>query len=499
MDRVILYGGSRRKPLLGEIANNRHLVFDESKKRDEIVIGLRAKVLALFIFLFFFIENRTLGIFPESMFVLYRNVRLSDLILYGLVAYSLYNVKEYRYMFKSRAFLLVKIMLVYMLFEFGLSFLRYKFNILEYFFRLKGPWSSFLVFPFMLLLQRKGFPFLIKLVLPFAVFSNILYIMTSLTGIAFLPGLDITTQVLPGGLTVVRVYGGTFYGEYFFLGFVYLWLTKRFKFYQLPLAILFIIPHVLAFGRSAWVNFAFTIFMMGVFVFYKQRRLQILVRQGIVFTILGIASVYSFIRFVPESDYYIAALNSRIFQAEEDVKYDEGTYGTRIGLQNEVLLKLFVESNWLVGVGMHPMWVVGPQSHEEVVYYAAFSDVSWSGVLAAYGAIGFIIWMFLQAFLIIVTFRLLKQAREYGLQTFILLMLFTTLLFSTFVCYSYLLFTANIWGISGINSFFVAMLVYSYEKEGRDSGKIIDSPQPYNNYDISSKYYKYSYKYDKAR
>jgi hypothetical protein len=45
--------------------------------------------------------------------------------------------------------------------------------------------------------------------------------MSAVTGIAFLPDIGIAEQNLPGGLKVFRVYGGTFYGELFFLGFIY--------------------------------------------------------------------------------------------------------------------------------------------------------------------------------------------------------------------------------------------------------------------------------------
>src|SRR5207253_2042387 len=124
----------------------------------------------------------------------------------------------------------------------------------EYAFRLKGLWSSFLVFPFLLLYKRNGLGFFIKILFPVAIISNVLYILTALTGIAFLPDITIISQRLPGEIVVYRVYGGTFFGEMFFLGFVYMWITRKFRFWQLFLVLLFLLPHILAFGRAAWAN-----------------------------------------------------------------------------------------------------------------------------------------------------------------------------------------------------------------------------------------------------
>src|SRR5207249_1672205 len=161
---------------------------------------------------------------------------------YSLIIFSLFRIKEYKAIFKSRAFLITKILLLYLLFEFFYSCIQYDVNPVEHFFRLKGIWSSFLVFPFLLLFQRNGLPFLIKLIMPVAIISNLLYILSALTGIPFLPDISISLQFITADIQVFRVYGGTFFGETFFLGFIYLWITKKFRVYQLFLTILFIIP-----------------------------------------------------------------------------------------------------------------------------------------------------------------------------------------------------------------------------------------------------------------
>jgi hypothetical protein len=499
MERVIMNGSGKRESN-GTVPNNRHLIFAENEKREELILSLRAKLLAIGIFLFFFIENGTLGFLPENFYYVFRSVRYSDLILYGLVFYSFMQIKEYSYLVKSKSFLIVKILLGYLVFEFIISCIRYHFNIIECFMRLKGTWTSFLVFPFMLLIVRGGLNFFFKLMLPFVVISNIFYILTALSGINFMAGFGnyIMTQELPGGITVFRVYGGTFYGEYFFLGFIYLWLTKKFRFYQLILAIIFIIPHILAFGRTAWVNMLFSIFVLFVFILYKKKKFKVFLRQSIVFAILTFSVIFAFLKFIPHSDYYVDALHARVTQGQEDVQYDEGSYGVRVNLENDVLLKLFSESNWLVGIGMHPLWVIAPENNEEAMYNLALSDVIWPGILACYGLIGFAICLALQIYLIITSYKLLKSTKEYNVFTLFLIIMFAKFLFDSIFTYTFVFFSVNMWGLYGAMHFLIAIFVFSYEKNRKEnSGKSRD--EILKHHGISFKYYKYVYKYNRIK
>src|SRR5260221_587082 len=198
------------------------------KPDSPAVLPLNAKMLAWGIFLVYFIENGTLGLIPKNVYSLYRNIRISDFLIYALTIYSFFCTKEFTKMYSSKAAIILKLMLLYLLAEFFVSCTLYDYNVIEYFFRLKGIWTSFMVFPFMLLIERRAFTYLIKLVLPVAIVSNVLYILSSVTGVAFLPGIGIEKQLLPGGLQVFRVYGGTFYGEWFFLGILYTWITTKF-------------------------------------------------------------------------------------------------------------------------------------------------------------------------------------------------------------------------------------------------------------------------------
>ena len=289
-----------------------NLLFSESFLRGELITNLRARLLAVFLFLYFFIENGTLGLLPAKFYMIYRNVRISDLLLYGMIAYSLYCHREYSVLIKSKAFLLAKIFLAYILFEFFVSYIRYGYNPLEYFFRLKGLWGSFLIFPFMLLLKRGGLPFLIRIIFPVAVVSNLLYILTALTGIPFLPDVSIVRQRLTGDIEVFRVYGGTFYGELFFLGIVYYWITNRFRVWQMFLVILFIVPHILAFGRLSWINFAFTILIMILLNSLKKRDYKLIFRQAIILFVTGLCFLIAFSKFLPESDFYFDATERKI-------------------------------------------------------------------------------------------------------------------------------------------------------------------------------------------
>ncbi|HEY3249774.1 MAG TPA: hypothetical protein VGK25_01520, partial [Ignavibacteria bacterium] len=410
-----------------------------------------------------FIENGTLGLIPEKYYFVYRNVRISDIILYALIVYSLIYYKEYKTLFKSKSLLIAKLFLLYLILEFFISFIRYGFNPIEYFFRLKGLWQSFLIFPFLLLFKRNGFTFLIKLIFPVAVISNILYILSALTGIPFLGGVSIIKQQLPGNLEVYRVYGGTFFGEMFYLGFVYYWITKKIKIWQIFLVVLFIIPHILAFGRGAWIGFVFTIFLMIVLHSLRKRQFRVLFRQAIVLIIMSGAVIFSFIQFIPESDYYIDALKARLIQGQDDVKYNEGTYGSRIIVQNNALFKVWSENDLFLGIGMHPMWVVKPESREEQIYYSAFCDVGWPAVLAAYGLIGLLLAVFLQFYYIFTVFKLIRKIPEGNLSAFFLIAFLSQLLVATLISFSISFVSTILWGFFLIY-YYIAIVAYSYEK-----------------------------------
>lgn len=463
MEKIINSSYGARKALNSVMALKKQFLYSELERSAKVYTSFRAGVLAFAIFLYYFIENGTIGLFPERWYMVYRNMRVSDLILYGLIAYSIYNIREYSDLFRSKSFLIAKIFLGYIVLEFFLSALRYHFDIIEYFFRLKGLWSSFLVLPYMLLLKRGGLMPLIKIVLPVAIISNILYILTAVTGQPFLPDVSIITQRLPWGMTVYRVYGGTFYGELYLFGFLYLWIAKKFKVYQLFLAILFLTPHILAFGRTAWVSIVFAIVAMVILNWFRNKNFANVFKQGIILFIFMISFMIAFVKFVPESDYYVDAIKARLLQGAEDVKYSEGTYDTRVHFQNNALVKLWLTTNPFIGVGMHPMWVVRPENHEEQVWYNAFCDVTWPAVLAAYGLIGFALALIFQLYNIIVSYKLISKLRNISILTYFLTFAFIKLIFDTFVCYSYALTSIGLWGLYFLN-FYTAIFVYSYEK-----------------------------------
>lgn len=446
------------------LRNNRQASFRQTPAG---IVTPKAKMLAWSIFLIFFIENDTLGLFPRQFYFLYRNVRLSDIILYAIVTYSFINVKEYSDLFRSKALIIIKFIFVYLFLEFIASTIYYEQNPLEYFFRLKGMWLSLLVFPFLLLMKRNGFNYLIKLVLPVSIVSNVFYILTALTGKAFLPGVDIVTQTLPGGLKVLRVYGGTFYGDVFFLGFIFKWLTERFYKYQLPLAILFVIPHILAFGRGTWVRLALIIVVMVVWNLLRKREFKIILKQAVLFSFLGVTLIYTFITFIPQSDYMVEALSARVIQGQEDYEHNEGTYGTRMASIAR-LLELWRNNNVLFGIGMHPMWVIKPLTVEEDLYTWGFSDVGWASVLAAYGAVGFLMAVIFQINYFIIILKTLKRSRKYDLPLFFVLMMFSFLFFDTFLDFSTSLFRMGLFGF-GTSHILIAMTVYKYEDTFKNS------------------------------
>lgn len=469
IEKIKSPGLNEKKFYQNNLGKDLKTIFSESALSGKIAFNMRGAILAFGFFLYFFVQNGTMGLFPEKWYTYYRSIRLSDLILYVLIIYSFIRIKEYSDLFKSKILLLPKIFLGYLIFEFFWSALSYHFNVIEYFFRLKGIWASFLIFPFLLLLKRGGLPYLIKLIFPFAVLSNVLYIMTAVTGVAFLPDVSIYTLKLPFDLTVYRVYGGTFYGETFLIGFLYFWIMKKFRFYQLFFVILFLIPHLLAFGRTTWVAIVFSVTLMFILGIYYKKNYGNFFRQVVIMTVSLITIVLAFMYFIPDSAHFIDALQERVFQGQEDITYNEGTYDTRVHFQTNSLIKLWSQSNILVGVGMHPMWVVRPENYEEQVWYNAFCDVTWPGVLAAYGLIGLLISLIFQFYYMFKASRYVLKPPEINLYSFFLTASLCSFIFTTFVTYSYNFISTTLWGYYSAN-FSIAILVYIYDKY-RDSAK----------------------------
>ena len=423
------------------------------------ILPARAKLLAWGIFLIFFIENGTLGLIPRNYYFVYRNMRISDFLIYGLTIYSLFNTREFAELYRSRPLILIKAILIFFFAQFIISSILYQQNFFEYFFRLKGVWSSLLIFPYLLLLKRKALSYLIKIMLPVTIVANILYILSSVTGVALMPDIGVEKANLPGGFQVYRVFGGTFFGEFFFLAFVFQWITDKFRLYQLPLALLFITPHILAFGRSAWVNFSFSILLMFIWNFMKNREFKLVLRQAIILVSLILVTVYVFMRFIPQSDYLTDAISARIVQGQEDVEYKTGTFGTRLA-NIDALLGLWQSSNIFFGVGMHPMWVIRAETVEENIYAWGFSDVRWASVLAAYGLVGFILALIFQITYGFYAGKVLITTRSKSILTFFTLMLFSNFLFDTFINYSYNLISMGLWGFPSMLCFYISVTVY---------------------------------------
>lgn len=430
----------------------------ESKK----YLPANAKVLAWGIFLIFFIENGTLGLIPKSYYFVYRNMRISDFLIYGITLYSLFSIKEYTELYRSKPMILVKIIFLFLFGQFIVSSILYQQNFIEYFFRLKGMWSSLLIFPYLLLFRRKAFPYLLKLILPVAIVANILYILSSITGIALMPDIGVEKANIPGGFQVYRVFGGTFFGEFFFLAFVFQWITDKFKLYQLPLALLFVTPHILAFGRSAWISIAFSILLIFVWNFLKNREFKIVLKQAVMLVGFIALVIYGFTKYIPQSDYLTDAISARIVQGQDDVEFKTGTYGTRLA-NIEALLELWQSTNIAFGIGMHPMWVIRAETVEENIYAWGFSDVRWASVLAAYGLAGFLIAVIFQLYYGYLAIRILVKTRNKSVSTFFVVMLVSTLMFDSLINYSYNLVSFGLWGMTSMVTFYIANLVYKYE------------------------------------
>ena len=127
MDKVILNQNGFKKSSTASNFTPPDLGYGEKVIQDNVYYSLKAKFLAFGIFLYFFFENGTLGLLPEKFYMVYRSVRISDIILYVMVIYSIFRIKEYKDLFKSKSLIVVKVFLSYMVFEFIYSAFIYKF------------------------------------------------------------------------------------------------------------------------------------------------------------------------------------------------------------------------------------------------------------------------------------------------------------------------------------------------------------------------------------
>ncbi|HEY3250082.1 MAG TPA: hypothetical protein VGK25_03085, partial [Ignavibacteria bacterium] len=156
------------------------------------------------------------------------------------------------------------------------------------------------------------------------------------------------------------------------------------------------------------------------------------------------------------------AIGARIQQGQDDLKYGEGTYGTRAANLN-ALLELWA-ANPVIGIGIHPFWLISPLTTEEAIYAWGFSDIKWAGLLAAYGTIGFLLAILFQIIFIYLCFKLLRKIKLSDINYFFLLFFLLNMLRDTLLGFDYNLITVSIYGLGSINAFFVANLVYLYEK-----------------------------------
>lgn len=117
------------------------------------------------------------------------------------------------------------------------------------------------------------------------------------------------------------------------------------------------------------------------------------------------------------------------------------------------------------------MWVIGPESKEETVYYGAFCDVSWPGTLAAYGIIGFAIAFFIQFYYAFIAFKIIRNSKDINVYTLMITLLFAKLLFDSIIGFSYIFLTTGLWGLFNMLNIYIPILVYTYE-EYRQKGII---------------------------
>ena len=260
-----------------------------------------------------------------------------------------------------------------------------------------------------------------------------------------------------------------------------------------------IIPQILTFGRATWASIIFAVFAMIIFNIWKKKDIKVLFRQILIILVLLSTLVFCFLKFVPNSDFYVQAIGARLMQGRDEVKYDEGSFGERTVFDNEILLRLWSKSNLFFGIGMNPFWINNQESREERIIYIALCDVFWPGILAVYGMVGLAIALFFQFYYIKLSFKLIKNSKYANVLTFILITMFTKMTFDTFITYSYVFTSIGILGLGTVMSFMVAIAVFCNEKQKNEpADTIVNGNSNKSNY-LYRKYYYYHYKSYKHR
>jgi hypothetical protein len=192
-------------------------------------------------------------------------------------------------------------------------------------------------------------------------------------------------------------------------------------------------------------------------------------RQVVMIVVTISAFVFFFNQFIPKSDELTEAIETRIQQGQSDIKYEEGTYGTRMA-NIKVLLDLWA-ANPIFGIGMHPFWVIIPVTVEESLYAWGLSDIRWTSVLAVYGIVGFLLAIIFQLYYMVTSFRLLKKTKVVNINYFFLLIFLITLIRDSLLNYSYILTTVNLYGIGSTVAFYIANLTYVNENNPSENNK----------------------------
>lgn len=405
-------------------------------------------------------EARLGGLIDYEFFRLIRGLYIDYAIALCLLSYIM--IFKFTVLFKyikSHIIKLVIILNVYLILELFNSYLEYDINPFIVFIKKLPLFLSVLVFVYLYAFERNLFPLLLKMIYYCSLFLSIVYILQVLAGL--LGGYNIEMEgygrlrIDIRGITVVRVWANTMGSEIFFIYN----LIKMLKYKVKPMlfihSVIFVMPTILAFGRQAWL----IVLLSAVVTFFYTVRgsaksilfLKVSVFIGTIFLFLFIYSDYT------KTDYF-QAISYRLTMGTEDYEYGEGTYGIRAEVQTPVLLNYWAK-NPVMGFGFYPYWLEG----KDWVLYSGMTDVSAPALLAAFGVVGFSLFLILSYCFFYLSILIFKK--KFTIDYYIVAI--SIIYISSVLVKNLTLVKVSNFDLNGFNftvTFYITYLLYNYFK-----------------------------------
>ena len=405
-------------------------------------------------------EARLGGLIDYEFFRLIRGLYIDYAIALCLLMYLFFF--KFGILFKYVKSNIVKLIIILNLFlflELFYSYLEYDINPFIVFIKKLPLFLSALIFLYLYVFEKNLFPLLLKYVYYCSLFLSIVYVLQVLAGLLGSYNIEMEGYgrlvVDIRGITIVRVWANTMGSEIFFIYNLLKILREKVRPILFIHTIIFIMPTILAFGRQAWLIMLLSS-VLALFYALKGTTKSVLFLKVSVF--IGSIILFLFLY----SDYtktdYFQAINYRLTMSSEDYEYNEGTFGIRAEVQTPVLLNYWAK-NPVMGFGFYPYWLEG----KDWVLYSGMTDVSAPALLAAFGVVGFSLFLLISYSFFYISLLIYKK--NYFKDFYIIAV--SIVYMSSVVVKNFTLIKLSNFDLNGFNftvTFYITYLLYNYFK-----------------------------------